>query len=288
MSAPNDRPTQTPPPEQPTTPPGAQPSSSPESAPAPAPTQPAYPTPPSSPSCGSAKRLRRAPWGATHGSSCGSSCASPALAAVLCPGVSDCCPSARLDRRSAVLSGSGAIHPAPDARDHDRDRDNADKHAHAGADRDAHRAHHLPGLAHHRGERHGLEQRSRVRLTSDGLHVIGLFTCFTPPDALADGTVTVTLKPVSGATNKLSGIVFRRMVLATTTSPKSMGWGAGPSTRWSMGLTPASSLPRAAPPSAWGREPVTRSRRRWWEGASPSPPMERRWVAQRTPPSPPG
>ena len=47
--------------------------------------------------------------------------------------------------------------------------------------------------------------------TSDGLHVIGLFTCFTPPDALADGTVTVTLKPVSGATNKLSGIVFRRM-----------------------------------------------------------------------------
>lgn len=45
----------------------------------------------------------------------------------------------------------------------------------------------------------------------DGLHVIGLFTCFAPPDALADGTVSVTLKPVSGATNKLSGIVFRRM-----------------------------------------------------------------------------
>ena len=45
---------------------------------------------------------------------------------------------------------------------------------------------------------------------SDGLHVIGLFTCFAPPDALADGTVSVTLKPVSGATNKLSGIVFRR------------------------------------------------------------------------------
>lgn len=45
----------------------------------------------------------------------------------------------------------------------------------------------------------------------DGLHVIGLFTCFAPPDALADGTVSVTLKPVSGATNKLSGMVFRRM-----------------------------------------------------------------------------
>jgi hypothetical protein len=45
----------------------------------------------------------------------------------------------------------------------------------------------------------------------DGLHVLGLFTCFAPPDALADGTVSVTVKPVSGATNKLSGIVFRRM-----------------------------------------------------------------------------
>jgi hypothetical protein len=46
---------------------------------------------------------------------------------------------------------------------------------------------------------------------SDGLHIIGLFTCFAPPDARADGTVTVTLQQVSGATNKLSGIVFRRM-----------------------------------------------------------------------------
>jgi hypothetical protein len=45
----------------------------------------------------------------------------------------------------------------------------------------------------------------------DGLHVIGLVICFAPPDALTDGTVTVTLKPVSGATNKLGGIVFRRL-----------------------------------------------------------------------------
>jgi hypothetical protein len=46
---------------------------------------------------------------------------------------------------------------------------------------------------------------------SDGLHVIGLVICFAPPDALADGTVTVTLKHVSGATNQLGGIVFRRL-----------------------------------------------------------------------------
>jgi hypothetical protein len=45
----------------------------------------------------------------------------------------------------------------------------------------------------------------------DGLHVIGLVICFAPPDALADGTVTVTLKQVSGATNQLGGIVFRRL-----------------------------------------------------------------------------
>jgi hypothetical protein len=45
----------------------------------------------------------------------------------------------------------------------------------------------------------------------DGLHVIGLVICFAPPDALADGTVTVTVKQMSGATNKLSGIVFRRL-----------------------------------------------------------------------------
>jgi hypothetical protein len=46
---------------------------------------------------------------------------------------------------------------------------------------------------------------------SDGLHVIGLVICFAPPDALADGTVTVTLKQASGATNRLGGIVFRRL-----------------------------------------------------------------------------
>jgi len=45
----------------------------------------------------------------------------------------------------------------------------------------------------------------------DGLHVIGLVICFAPPDALADGTVTVTLKQVSGATNRFGGIVFRRL-----------------------------------------------------------------------------
>jgi hypothetical protein len=46
---------------------------------------------------------------------------------------------------------------------------------------------------------------------SDGLHVIGLFTCFAPPDALADGTVSVTLRPLSGTTNRFVGTVFRRM-----------------------------------------------------------------------------
>jgi hypothetical protein len=45
----------------------------------------------------------------------------------------------------------------------------------------------------------------------DGLHVIGPFICIAPPDALADGTVTVTLKQVSGATNHFGGIVFRRL-----------------------------------------------------------------------------
>jgi hypothetical protein len=45
----------------------------------------------------------------------------------------------------------------------------------------------------------------------DGLHVIGRFICIAPPDALADGTVTVTLKQVSGATSRLGGIVFRRV-----------------------------------------------------------------------------
>jgi hypothetical protein len=45
----------------------------------------------------------------------------------------------------------------------------------------------------------------------DGLHVIGLFICFAPPDTLADGTVTVTLRQVSGATNHFGGIVFRRL-----------------------------------------------------------------------------
>jgi hypothetical protein len=45
----------------------------------------------------------------------------------------------------------------------------------------------------------------------DGLHVIGLVICFAPPDVLADGTVTVTMKQASGATNHLGGIVFRRL-----------------------------------------------------------------------------
>src|SRR5262245_11721575 len=45
----------------------------------------------------------------------------------------------------------------------------------------------------------------------DGLHVIGPVICIAPPDALADGTVTVTLKQMSGATTHEGGIVFRRM-----------------------------------------------------------------------------
>ncbi len=46
---------------------------------------------------------------------------------------------------------------------------------------------------------------------ADGLHVIGLFICIAPPDTLTDGTVTVTLKQVSGAADHVGGIVFRRV-----------------------------------------------------------------------------
>jgi hypothetical protein len=64
---------------------------------------------------------------------------------------------------------------------------------------------------------------------SDGLHVIGLVICFAPPDALADGTVTVTLKQVSGATNKLGGIVFRRLSTGSYYITQIDGLG-----RWSL------------------------------------------------------
>jgi hypothetical protein len=63
----------------------------------------------------------------------------------------------------------------------------------------------------------------------DGLHVIGLVICFAPPDALADGTVTVTLKPVSGATNQLAGIVFRRLSTGSYYLTQIDGLG-----RWSL------------------------------------------------------
>jgi len=63
----------------------------------------------------------------------------------------------------------------------------------------------------------------------DGLHVIGLFICIAPPDALADGTVTVTLKQVSGATSRLGGIVFRRVSTGNYYSTQIDGLG-----HWSL------------------------------------------------------
>jgi hypothetical protein len=63
----------------------------------------------------------------------------------------------------------------------------------------------------------------------DGLHVIGLVICFAPPDALADGTMTVTLKQVNSVTNKLAGIVFRRLSTGSYYITQIDGLG-----RWSL------------------------------------------------------
>lgn len=44
----------------------------------------------------------------------------------------------------------------------------------------------------------------------DGFHILGAFICYAPPDAVGDMNVDVTVKQVSGSTNRFAGIVFRR------------------------------------------------------------------------------
>jgi hypothetical protein len=65
------------------------------------------------------------------------------------------------------------------------------------------------------GSSSGWSKDPACAFKSDGLHVIGPFICIAPPDALADGTVTVTLKQVSGAADRVIGIVFRRVSIGS-------------------------------------------------------------------------
>jgi hypothetical protein len=212
MSAPNDQhTTQTLPPEQPTTPPGAQPSSSPESAPAPAPTQPASPTPPSSPPAGAPSGYG-APPGAPPTAPPATPPATPPaprqrsplsfvqgfLTAILLLGLIAAAlyylgPGKTLlpQTRATATTPPSTPTPAPTATPTERII--------------------YQDALTTSGSSTGWSNDPACAFKSDGLHIIGLFTCFAPPDALADGTVRVTLKPVSGVTNKLSGIVFRRM-----------------------------------------------------------------------------
>jgi hypothetical protein len=196
MSAPNDESTtQTSPPEQPTTPPGQQPSST-ETAPPPAPTQPAYPAAPSPAPAGApaAAPRQRSPLSFFLGFLTALLLLGLTTAALyyLGPGLS-VLPQARATAAATATVTTPTSTPtaAPTATPTERIiYQNALTAA---------------------GSSTGWSLDPACAFTSDGLHVIGLFTCFAPPDALADGTVSVTLKPVSGATNKLSGIVFRRL-----------------------------------------------------------------------------
>ena len=206
MSAPNDQPTtQTLPPEQLSTPPGQQPSS-PEPAPPPAPTQPASPTAPGSPSAGGASGYgpplgappaaprQRSPLSFVQGFLTALLLLGLIAAALYYLGLG---PSVvRETRATATVTTTATTQAstptlAPTATPTERI-----------IYQDALTA---------SGSGTGWSLDPACAFKPDGLHVIGLFTCFAPPDALADGTVSVTLKPVSGATNKLSGMVFRRM-----------------------------------------------------------------------------
>jgi hypothetical protein len=210
MSAPNDQHTaQTLPSEQPTTPPGAQPSSSPESAPPPAPAQTTYPTPSSSPPAGASSGYG-APPGAPPTAHPAPRQRSPQsfllgfLTAILLLGLIAAAlyylgpgqfglPEMRATVTTTATTTTPTSTPTAEATATPTER-----------------------IIYHdmlttAGSSTGWSLDPTCAFKSDGLHVIGLFTCFAPPDALADGTVSVTVKPVSGATNKMSGIVFRRM-----------------------------------------------------------------------------
>ena len=213
MSAPNDQhTTPTFPPEQPPTPPGQQPSS-PETAPPPAPTQPASPTAPGSPP-------EAPPTAPRQGSPL--SFVQGFLTAILLLG---------LIAAALYFLGLGQF-ILPETR------------ATATATTTATTPPSTPTLAATAtpterviyqdaltasGSGTGWSLDPACAFKPDGLHVIGLFICFAPPDALADGTVSVTLKPVSGATNKLSGIVFRRMSTGSYYITQIDGLG-----RWSL------------------------------------------------------
>jgi hypothetical protein len=206
MSAPNDAPTpQTPPPEQPPSPPGQQPFS-PETAPPTAPAQPASPTAPGSPPAG-------APGG--YGAPPGAPPTAPRqrsplsfvlgfLTAILLLGL--------IAAALYYLGPGQSILP--------------ETHATATVTTTATTPPSTPTLAatatpteriiyqdslSTSGSGTGWSNDPACAFKPDGLHVIGLVICFAPPDALADGTVTVTLKQVSGATNRFEGIVFRRL-----------------------------------------------------------------------------
>ena len=192
MSAPNDQhATQTVSPEQPTTPPGQQPSSSPETAPPPtAPTQPAPPgAPPTAPRQRSllsfvqgfltALLLLGLIAAALYYLGLGPSVLAETLA------------TATVATTTTATTQASTPTLAPTATPTERI-----------IYQDALTA---------SGSGTGWSLDPACAFKPDGLHVIGLVICFAPPDALADGTVTITLKQVSGATNKLGGIVFRRL-----------------------------------------------------------------------------
>jgi hypothetical protein len=206
MSAPNDpHNPQTLPPEQPSTPPGQQPSS-PENAPTTAPAQPAYPTAPGSPPAGAPSGYsappgapptaprQRSPLSFVLGLLAGVLLLGLIAAALyyLGPGQSV----VRETRATATVTATTTTPPSTPTL--------------AATATPTERIIYQDSLTTS-GSGTGWSLDPACAFKPDGLHVIGLVICFAPPDALADGTLTVTLKQVSGATNRFGGIVFRRL-----------------------------------------------------------------------------
>jgi hypothetical protein len=187
MSAPNDpSTTQTLPPEQPPTPPGQQSSSSPETAPATAPAQPAPP--------GAPAPRQRSLLSFVQGFVTALLLLGLIAAALYYLGLGQSVlPEAIATATTTATATTPESTPTP-----------------APTATPTERIIYQDSLATS-GSTTGWSLDSACAFKPDGLHVIGLVICFAPPDALADGTVTVTVKQVSGATNKLSGIVFRRL-----------------------------------------------------------------------------
>ena len=190
MSAPNDQPTtQTVPPEQPTTPPGQQPSS-PETASPTAPTQPAPLTSPGSPPAGVPSGYG-APPGAPPTAPRQRSLLSfvqgfltallllgliAAALYYLGPGQSvlaETLATATVATTATVTTPASTPTPAATATPTER-------------------VIYQDALTTS-GSGTGWSLDPACAFKPDGLHVIGLVICFAPPDALADGTVTVTL-----------------------------------------------------------------------------------------------